>query len=93
MTVVDDATGLTVTVTDQGPAAGPVSDDPAADMLDVGDDDDLVDPDVALAVLTGLVDECEIHAGEGGTTVTLHWPLPPRAVGAHGPGATAVSQS
>ena len=96
ITVSDDPTGLTITVTDQGPAAGPVPDDPAGDMLgsDLADDDagadDLVDPDVALAVLSGLVDDYAVDAGAGGTTVTLRWPLPP---GTTGPVSTQAAEA
>jgi hypothetical protein len=57
---------------------------------DTGDGDDVVDPDVALAVLSGLVDDYAVDAGPGGTTVTLRWPLP---VGASGPGSTQVAQA
>jgi anti-sigma regulatory factor (Ser/Thr protein kinase) len=93
--VIDDAGGLTVTVADRGPAAEPASGDLAKDMLDSAADDDiddLVDPDVALAVLAGLVDECEVDVTAEATTVTMRWPLPPRPVGVSGPGATAISQ-
>jgi anti-sigma regulatory factor (Ser/Thr protein kinase) len=93
--VADDATGLTITVTDEGPAAEPTSGDLAEDILEsaANDDvDDVVDPDVSLAVLSGLVDDCEVDAGSDGTTVTMRWPLPPRPVGVVGPGATQVSQ-
>ena len=96
VTVTDDATGLTVTVVDEGPAAEPASGDLASELLDSAADDDmydLVDPDVSLAVLSGLVDDCEIEVTGSGTTVTMHWPLPPRPVGASGPGGTAVSQA
>ena len=98
VTVSDDATGLTVTVVDEGPAAGPPSGDVAGDLLESSDADDddldyLVDPDVALAVLAGLVDDCEVDASETGTTVTMRFPLPPRPVGVSGPGATAASQA
>ncbi len=87
MTVSDDPTGLTVTVTDAGPAAGPAPDDLAAGMLDDDGEDDPVDPDVALAVLVGLVDSVEVSPDAGGTTVTLRWPLPPGSA----PGATVLS--
>jgi len=95
--VIDEPTGLTVTVVDQGPEAGPLPDDLAGDLLgdDVGGDGepgDVVDPDVALAVLTGLVDDCAIEATPGGTTVTLRWPLPARPLGAVGPGSTQAAQ-
>jgi anti-sigma regulatory factor (Ser/Thr protein kinase) len=69
----DDATGLTVEVTDAGPESGPVSDG-VEDLL--GEDE--LDPRVALAVLAGLVDELEISTTASGTTVTLRWPLPVR---------------
>lgn len=90
--VADDPTGLTITVLDCGPAAGPPSQDLAGDLLDSGSDDvdDLVDPDVALGVLAGMVDDLEVEASDGGTTVTMRWPLP---VGSSGPGATAASQA
>jgi anti-sigma regulatory factor (Ser/Thr protein kinase) len=85
---VDDRPGsLVVTVVDAGPAAGPAPGDLTEEMLEDGLDE-LVDPDVALAVLTGLLDSVEIQPTAEGTTITMHWPLP---VGATGPGATAVS--
>jgi len=91
VTISDDPGGLVVTVVDLGPAAGPAPVDLAEGLLDEddGDDDELVDPDVALAVLTGLVDGVEITPSSAGTTVTMRWPLP---VGA-APGATAVSRT
>ena len=95
ITVIDDATGLTVRVADCGPAAEPTSGDLTRDLLDSAADDefdDVVDPDVALAVLTGLVDDCDIEVTSSGTTVTMRWPLPVSLVGGSGPGATAVSQ-
>ena len=94
--VADDPTGLTITVVDAGPAGEPTSGDVAEDMLEAADAnvvDDLVDPDVALAVLSGLVDDCNIEATSTGTTVIMRWPLPVSAVGASGPGATAISQA
>jgi anti-sigma regulatory factor (Ser/Thr protein kinase) len=92
VTVVDDATGLTVTVADEGPAAAPASGDLARDLLDGAEDGDLVAPDVALAVVSGLVDDCQIEVTDAGTTVRMHWPLPPQPVGVSGPGSTAISQ-
>jgi anti-sigma regulatory factor (Ser/Thr protein kinase) len=89
ITVSDDPSGLTITVTDVGPAAGPASGDPAADLLDSASvDDELGDPDVALAVLSGLVDDLAVEAGPGGTTVTLRWPLP---AGTTGPTSTQAA--
>jgi anti-sigma regulatory factor (Ser/Thr protein kinase) len=89
VTVTDDPTRLTVTVTDAGPAAGPAPDDVARGLFETGpEDEQLVDPDVALAVLAGLVDGVDISPGETGTTVTMHWPLP---LGAS-PGATLISR-
>ena len=90
ITVADEPGGLTITVTDQGPAAGPVPSDPAGDMLGSEEgDDDVVDPDVALAVLSGLVDDYAVEATDAGTTITLRWPLP---VGA-APGSTQVARA
>ena len=89
--VSDDPTGLTLSVTDAGPAAGPAPDDLSEGLLDVAEDTfDYADPDVALAVLTGLLDAVEITPTETCTTITMHWPLP---VGASGPGATAASNA
>lgn len=96
VTVSDNPGGLTVQVTDQGPAAGPVSGDLYQDLLEHNSDDldgvdalldALVDPDVALAVVTGLVDDVGVDHGPRGTTVTMRWPLPPDAA----PGGTAIS--
>ena len=88
--VSDDPTGLTLSVTDAGPAAGPGPDDLSEELLDGPDAGEAADPDVALAVLTGLVDEVAIEPAATGTTVTMRWPLP---VGSTGPGSTAASQS
>ena len=88
--VSDDPTGLTLSVTDAGPAAGPGPDDLSEELLAGQDAGEAADPDVALAVLTGLVDEVEIEPATTGTTVTMRWPLPP---GSTGPGGTAASQS
>lgn len=91
VTISDDPGGLVLTVTDLGPAAGPAPDDLTEGLLDEADSDDeeLVDPDVALAVLSGLVDGVEVTPSSAGTTVTMRWPLPRGAA----PGATAVSRS
>jgi anti-sigma regulatory factor (Ser/Thr protein kinase) len=105
VTVADDRGGLTVRVTDQGPAAGPAPGDlseglfedsatePATGPVDDALLDTLVDPDVALAVVTGLVDDVEVEHGPGGTTVSMRWPLPPGTVPGRpaGPGGTSVS--
>jgi anti-sigma regulatory factor (Ser/Thr protein kinase) len=98
ITVADDPGGLTITVADRGPAAGRLAGDLADELLDNDPDPDddgveaLVDPDVALAVLSGLVDEYDVQADDNGTTVTMRWPLPARPVGVSGPGSTAASQ-
>lgn len=93
ISVEDGPTGLTVTVVDAGPAAGPVPDDVAAVLVEGGDPQvdevEQVDPDVVLALLAGLVDTTTVERGPSGTTVTLRWPLPV----ASGPGATQVSRS
>jgi serine/threonine-protein kinase RsbW len=81
VTVQDDPGRLTVVVTDRGPAAGPLTEDVAGDLLDTHDaDTDLVDPDVALAVVSGLVDDVTVDPGPAGTAITMRWPLAPRAV-------------
>ena len=89
--VTDDPTGLTLAVTDAGPAAGPAPTDLSEGLLqgpaDTGED---ADPDIALAVLTGLVDEVVVEPGAGGTTITMRWPLPP---GSSGPASTAAAQT
>ena len=85
VTVTDDVLGLSVSVRDYGPAAGPAVDDLTSGMLadspplDDGGDGE-VDPDVSLALLVGLVDEVEVTHDGVGTTVTLRWPLPARLV-------------
>jgi anti-sigma regulatory factor (Ser/Thr protein kinase) len=68
ITVSDDATGLRVAVADR------------AAVTEVGDDaglGDLVDPDLSLALITGLVENADISAGPDGTgtVITLSWPL------------------
>ena len=95
--VSEDVAGLSVSVTDRGPPAGPRPadlsgsfDTPAADS---DADGAYVDPDVALAVLAGLVDEVDVSPGPDGrgTVVTLTWPLARRAPGGVRP--TAVARS
>ena len=87
---VDDRPGsLVVTVTDSGPAAGPAPDDVVEDLFEDGASEELVDPDVALAVLSGLLDAVEIAPTATGTTITMNWPLPAGAA----PGGTAVATS
>ena len=76
ITLREDPTGLTVEVVDQGPEALPFG-DPDPEQLFVGEQ---VDPRVSLAVLAGLVDDVEILASPGGTTVRLRWSLPARPV-------------
>ena len=93
VTISDDPAGLTVTVVDAGPEAGPAPDDLAEGIFEGGEADQpeqMVDPDVALAVLTGLLDSVEIEPTAAGTTITMRWPLPAQV---HGPGATAASQA
>ena len=88
ITIEDGPDGLVVTVTDRGPAAGPLTDDLADEIVGAHDGDDVVDPDVALALLTGLVDTATIQVDAQGTVVTLRWPLP---ADVQGVGATAVA--
>lgn len=93
VTISDDAGGLTVAVIDAGPEAGPAPDDLTEGLFEGGEAeeaDETVDPDVALAVLTGLLDSVDIAPSPTGTTITMRWPLP---FGTHGPGATAASQA
>ena len=70
LSVEDDVTGLTVTVADAG------SDSDHA-YLDEEAFTEGSSPEVALAVLKGLVDELEVGpAPGGGTQVRMTWPLP-----------------
>ena len=73
--VQDDPGRLTVTVTDRGPAAGPLPDDVASGMLADDASGDDVDPAVALAVVTGLVDDVLVEPGPDGTSVRMRWAL------------------
>lgn len=97
ITVEDAITGLTVAVADRGPAAGPAVRDVAGDMLDTdlpdGPDSggSAVDPDVALAVITGLVDDVDVASADGATTISMRWPLPDRRVGSTAAAAASGS--
>ena len=88
--VTDDPTGLTLAVTDAGPAAGPAPSDLSEGLLQDPDAGEDADPDIALAVLTGLVDEVDVAPGAAGTTITMRWPLP---AGSTGPASTAAAQT
>ena len=93
--VTDDVLGLSVAVDDDGPEAGPAL-DVGGDLFEAAPDadadpGDIVDPDVSLALLAGLVDEIEVDTRSGGgTTVTMRWPLPARTAGTP---STAASQA
>jgi anti-sigma regulatory factor (Ser/Thr protein kinase) len=72
----DGVTGLVVTVTDAGTSTAQAGD------LDEGSFAEGTSPEVALALLQGLVDEVEVSAAPGGgTEVRMTWPLPVRATG------------
>jgi anti-sigma regulatory factor (Ser/Thr protein kinase) len=90
LTVSDDPSGLTLTVIDAGPAAGPVPDDPLEGLLsdEGGELEESAHPDVSLAVLQGLVDDVSVDTAAGSTIITLRWPLP---AGSVGPRSTVVS--
>jgi serine/threonine-protein kinase RsbW len=94
ISVRDDPAGLTVSVRDRGPAIARVPEQATADLLDDSADDDpddeLGDPDVALAVVQGLVDDVTVEPDAEGTTVTMRWPLPPRRLSGV-PSTAAVS--
>ena len=75
--VQDDATGLTVTVRDVGPAPTALQGD-AAGLFEDDGDDSIGNPDVALAVVAGLVDDLSVTPSAAGTRVVMRWPLPVR---------------
>jgi anti-sigma regulatory factor (Ser/Thr protein kinase) len=87
ITVSDDATGLRVSVADRGAAQLADLDDGSSDGADGADeadgeddaDEDLLDPDLSLALITGLVERAEVATGPDGTgtVITLTWPLTP----------------
>jgi anti-sigma regulatory factor (Ser/Thr protein kinase) len=70
ITVRDEEGRLTVEVTDLGPPPGSF-DGPVVDLLHESPGD----PNVALAFLSGLVEDVEVDSGQTGTTVRLRWPL------------------
>lgn len=90
--MIEDVSGLSVTVTDVGPSAESTG-DLDADDLDADDfTGDGASPEVALAVLEGLVDEFEVSVGTGGgTVVRMTWPL--AAGEAARPASTAAADS
>jgi anti-sigma regulatory factor (Ser/Thr protein kinase) len=68
---IDDAEGrLTVEVKDVGPPPGSFE-VPVHELLR----DSPGDPNVALAFLSGLVEDVEVSSDDAGTTVRLSWPL------------------
>ncbi len=74
----DGPSGLSVEVTDVGPAAAPV-DGEVHELLAADLEADELDPQVALAMLSGLVDDLEITPSATGTTVFMRWPISPTA--------------
>lgn len=75
LAVTDEPRRLTVAVTDRTPDEGAGAPD-LPDLADrLGDEEDGAEPEVALAVLQGLVEDCTVEATATGTTVTLRWPL------------------
>jgi serine/threonine-protein kinase RsbW len=80
---VDDVSAGLLHTVGEGGDGDPRSDFHGVDRLL----DALVDPDVALAVVTGLVDDVEVEHGPGGTVITMRWPLP---AASQRPGSTAA---
>lgn len=74
--VRDDATGLTVEVTDAGPPA--TTPESSVDLLEF--DDTVTDPQVALTILAGIVENLVVTPLAHGTTVGLKWTLPPKEI-------------
>jgi anti-sigma regulatory factor (Ser/Thr protein kinase) len=70
VTICDDEAWLVVEVTDLGPPPGSI-DGPVHELLHESPGD----PNVALAFLSGLVEDVEVDASGTGTTVRLRWPL------------------
>ena len=70
ITVSDQDGQLTVEVVDLGPAPGSI-DGSVQELLHESPGD----PNVALAFLTGLVEDVEVSSETTGTTVRLRWPL------------------
>ena len=70
VTVRDEDGQLTVEVLDLGPAPGSI-DGSVQELLHESPGD----PNVALAFLTGLVEDVEVSSETTGTTVRLRWPL------------------
>lgn len=70
ITVRDEDGQLTVEVVDLGPAPGSI-DGSVQELLHESPGD----PNVALAFLTGLVEDVEVSSETTGTTVRLRWPL------------------
>ena len=87
ITVSDDATGLRVAVSDHG--GGPLRGTTTSDELD---SEELVDPDLSLALITGLVEDAAVVTSPdgSGTVITLTWPLPQRGLGAPSTGSAAA---
>ena len=68
--VTDEEGRLTVEVTDLGPPPGSF-DGPVVELLHESPGD----PNVALAFLSGLVEDVEVLTDGTGTTVRLRWPI------------------
>jgi serine/threonine-protein kinase RsbW len=74
---------LTVCVADRGPDGAELA--PEADAAEV------LPAGLGIALVQGLVDDVRVEArGDGGTVVTMRWPLPTRPVPAPPTGGVAV---
>ena len=82
--VRDDVTGLTVEVTDAGPPASPPEE--SIDLFEL--DDTVTNPQVALTILAGIVENLVVTPLSVGTTVSLKWSLAPKE-GATGRGSVS----
>ena len=81
VTLIDDEKAFSVAVTDEAPQGqreeqGTLADLAASAAESTDPDQELVIPEVGLAVITGLVDDVEVAPGrDRGVVVTMSWPI------------------
>ena len=76
--LIEEEKQFSIEVGDEAPHAAPGGDAPGADQ---GGDAEVEEDEMGLAVISGLVDDVEVTAGEHGGQIRMTWPTtPPAAV-------------
>ncbi|MEH0424469.1 ATP-binding protein [Streptomyces sp. B21-083] len=75
VTLIEEEKLFSIEVGDEAPRSAPGDNAPGAGDVDVDAEED----EMGLAVISGLVDDVEVTAGENGGSIRMSWPTAPPA--------------